>query len=260
MGRQGQICIGTVLLERNRWAKPEKTPSFRASDWAGRFAGAGFDGMELWQFHATRAAAGEVERLADGPCPVAVFNIYPTMTDAERGTIEECTAFAGRLGAGAVKFNVGGEPARRGEHLDNLRRWCRDLPAGIAPLCECHPGTILEEPEAAARFFDEPGLERCRIIVHPFSRHESLAEWLRIFGARVAHAHLQMRDPEGKRILRFDRRPELAREAVGLMRSAGYRGSWTLEFAEGTGEPGESIEGLWATALDDLAFLRELLK
>ncbi len=259
MANHGQILIGSVLLEKNRWTRPEKTPSFRVSDWLGRFAGAGLDGVELWQFHASRAEPGEVERLAAGPLPMAVFNIYPTMTDAERGALDECTALVSRLGVRGIKFNVGSEPGRRGEYLENLRRWRAALPKGVTPLCECHPGSIIEEPEAAAGFFEELGGE-WPVIVHPFSRFESLGRWLELFGPRVAHAHLQMRDAEGKRVLRFDRRPEVAREAVGMMRAAGYCGSWALEFAAGTGEPGESMEGLWAAALEDLAFLRGLLK
>ena len=258
MSGRDEVYIGTILLDPNRWAKPKKTASFRVSEWTGRFAGAGFDGMELWQFHAAGCEAGEVEKLAAAESPVSVFNIYPTMTAAERGELSDLAALAGRLGARAVKFNVGADPEKREEYLETLRAWREELPPGVRLLCECHPGTIIEEPVAARRFFDELGPEGWEVIVHPFSRFDSLGEWLKLFGSAVTHAHLQMRDDDRK-ILRFDRRPELARGAVGAMRSAGYRGSWTLEFAEGTGAPDESIEGLWRAALDDLAFLRELL-
>jgi len=259
MGAAGEICIGTVLLEVNRWARREaKRPSFAVSDWTGRFRQAGFDGMELWQFHATRCAPGEVERLAAAGFPTRIFNIYPTMTAAERAELADCSRLAVRLGAAGIKFNVGPEPGRRSEYRDELRRWRAELPAGVMPLCECHPGTILEEPEAARRFFDELGGEGWGIIVHPFSRFESLAEWLRFFGPAVRHAHLQMRGAED-RIIGFAERPDLAREAVGMMRAAGYRGSWALEFTAGTARPGENIEALWRAALEDLAFLRGLL-
>jgi sugar phosphate isomerase/epimerase len=259
MGAAGGICIGTVLLEVNRWARREaKRPSYAVSDWTGRFREAGFEGMELWQFHATRCAPGELDRLAAAGFPTRVFNIYVTMTAAERAELAECTAVAARLGAPGIKFNVGPDPARRSEYLDELRRWRAELPAGVTPLCECHPGTIIEEPEAARRFFDELGGEGWGIIVHPFSRYESLAEWLRLLGPAVCHAHLQMRDADD-RMVGFAARPDLAREAVDLMRAAGYRGSWALEFTAGTARPGENIEALWPAALEDLAFLRELL-
>ena len=43
------------------------------------------------------------------------------------------------------------------------------------------------------------------------------------------------------------------------MRDCGFAGSWTLEFTGGTGAADENIEDLYAGALADLAFLKELL-
>ena len=51
MAEDGKIYIGTILLEVNRWTAG-KEPSYLVSEWVERFAEAGFDGMELWQFHA----------------------------------------------------------------------------------------------------------------------------------------------------------------------------------------------------------------
>ena len=39
------IYIGMILLEKNRWGTRE--PSYRISDWVGRFTNAGFDGTWL---------------------------------------------------------------------------------------------------------------------------------------------------------------------------------------------------------------------
>ena len=44
-----------------------------------------------------------------------------------------------------------------------------------------------------------------------------------------------------------------------IMEDHGFQGSFTLEFTEGTGQPGESIEGLYENALRDLAFLKGML-
>ena len=44
------------------------------------------------------------------------------------------------------------------------------------------------------------------------------------------------------------------------MRDEGFEGSFTLEFTKGTGEPDESIEGLWQAALADLHSLQGLLR
>ncbi len=254
----GDIYIGTILLEVNRWSKEGKRPSFKVSEWTSRFSEAGFAGMELWQYHATRCAAGELAALAECGFPAAVFNIYPTMNDEDREERAACDGLLGRLGAGAVKFNVGARPELRGEYLANMRAWREQTPPEVRLLCECHPGTLIEEPAEARRFFDELGPEGWEVIVHPFSRFESLEEWLELFGPAVSHAHLQMRGEE-KGILRFDRRPELAGKAIGLMRERGFAGTYALEFTEGTGRTGENIETLFENALRDLAFLKRLL-
>jgi sugar phosphate isomerase/epimerase len=260
MSEKKPIYMGTILLDVNRWKRPEKTPAYRVSEWVDRFREAGFDGMELWQYHATRCGEEERGRLRACGWPPAVFNIYPKFTDDEMDEVAELSALAGELKAGGVKFNVGAEPERRAEYLANLRRWREMLPEGVRPMCECHPGTVIEEPAEARRFFDELGSEGWEIIVHPFSRVESLEEWLKFFGPAVTHAHLQMRDGrEERRIVRFDSRPEVTRRAADLLGEYGFEGSCTLEFAEGTGAADESIERLFATALDDLAFTRSLL-
>jgi len=258
MAPRGKIYIGTILLEINRWAKPEKRPSYRVSEWLDRFAAAGFDGTELWQYHATLAAPEELARLASPRCPPAVFSSYCAMTDAGRGERRACTAVVGRLGCRGVKFNLGADPGAWAAGLAAVREWRAELPAGARLLCECHPGTVVEEPAQARRFFDELGADGWEIIVHPFSRREGLQEWFDLFGPAVTHAHLQMR--EGERLVRFDRRPELAAEAVEVLRRNAFAGSYTLEFTEGTATPGESIEELFANALLDLRFLKDLLK
>ncbi|MHC4917909.1 MAG: sugar phosphate isomerase/epimerase family protein [Planctomycetota bacterium] len=257
MSTNKPMYMGTILLDVNRWKRPEKVPSYRVSEWVGRFREAGFDGMELWQYHATRCGEEELEALLACGWPPALFNIYPTFTGAEMEEIAELSALAGKLGAGGVKFNIGAEPERREEYLANLKRWREVLPAGVRPMCECHPGTVIEEPAEARRFFDELDSDGWEIIVHPFSRIESLEEWLKLFGPAVTHAHLQMR--EERAIVRFDSRPDVARKAADLLGEYGFAGSLTLEFAAGTGSPGENIEDLFRTALDDLAFVRELI-
>lgn len=257
MSEPWTIYIGTILLEPNRWAKGRR-PTFRVSEWADRLAEAGFDGMELWEPHATLAPAGETDALARSPLPVAIFNSYAAMDEA--GAADRATAgeLAVRLGARAVKFNVGDDPAQRAAYLQAVRQWRAELADDVTLLCEVHPGTIIETPAAARSFFDELGVGGWEIIVHPFNRLETLGAWLDAFGPAVTHAHLQMRD-EDNRVVRFDRRPGRARKAVEMLREAGFAGTASLEFTEGTGESGESVERLLENAVRDLAFLREVL-
>ena len=252
------IYIGTILLEKNRWAGPQKIPSYRVSDWIDKFEEAGFDGMELWQHHAQKCAPAELAKLAASETPIPIFNAYAAMTKEGRAERRECDALAAQLGASAVKFNLGGDPAQWDEHVETVREWRAELPDNIRLLCECHPETVIEEPEAAARFFEELGTDGWDIIVHSFSRLDSLQGFFDAFGPRVTHAHLQMRtgtDP----FQSFREREDLAKEAIDLMKRNDFAGSYTLEFALGTGTAEENTDSLYAAALDDLAYLRELL-
>ena len=256
MSEYGKIYIGSILLEMNRWTK-DKQPTYRVSDWTGRFAEAGFDGMELWQWHATRCDAGEVAALSAAPCPVTIFNSYASFDAAGAADRRQAAELTRTFGAPGVKFNVGAEPAERDEYIRSLRQWRTLFDDSVTLLCECHPGTIIEEAADAKAFFDDAGVEGVGIIVHAFNRVDSLAEWMDTFGPAVRHAHMQMRDD--KNVIRFDRKPDLAEEAVGIMRGAGFDGSFTLEFTAGTLAPDENIDMLYANALADLAFLEELL-
>lgn len=251
-----EIYIGSILLEANRH-RAGKAPTFRVSEWLDRFREAGFDGVELWENHATLAPDEEVRALAASSLPMAVYNAYATFWDGSRGPADS-TAMARRLGSRAVKFNFSRDAAQTEADLRGVAAWERGLPDGIRALCECHPGTIAETPAQAAALFDRLGRERFDVLVHPFSRPEGLSEWFQVLGPMVTHVHVQMRDEDNLPI-RLDRRPAFVRDTVRLMRDAGFRGSWTLEFTEGTNRPGENIDDLWANALLDLAFLREAL-
>lgn len=253
-----KIFIGTILLEPNRWGDP-KTPTYRVSEWIPRFREAGFDGMELWEYHATRCAAGELAALEASTFPVAVYNTYCGFGDASESDRGLATGMVERLGASGVKFNLGRDPAQRDAYMRNLRTWIESLPDDCRLLCECHGGTIVEESAKAARFFAELGGDRCQIIVHALMADpDLLEEWFRLCGPSITHVHIQLRD-EGGTYMRLDRSPARVREALHIMDEEGFQGSFTLEFTEGTRAPNENMENLWHAALSDLHFLRENL-
>lgn len=249
--------IGTILLEVNRH-KPIKEPTIRVSEWLDRFAAAGFEGMELWENHALMAPDNEVDALESAAVPVAVLNSYATFTDADREATARAADMVKRLGAAGVKFNFPRDASLGEEAIRNVSAWRDELPEGVRALCECHPGTIAEEPDAAAAIFDRLGRDRFEVIVHAFSRPESLRAWFQRLGPMVTHVHVQLRDDENLPI-RLDRRPEFVEETIHVLREEGFVGSFTLEFTEGTNRPGENVTGLWRNAVLDLAYLRSLL-
>lgn len=258
-GNSGEVYIGTILLERNRWA-PGKRPSCRVSEWLGRFAEAGFDGTELWENHAALCPAEEIEALEESSFPVAVYNSYVSFSDSGGAERSRAAALARRLRAAGIKFNLGKDPSQRETYLRNLRAWRSVLPENVRMLCECHGGTIMEDPVRAKEVLDELGDGSCQAIVTPFSHDlEELRTWFECLGRSITHAHVQMRGEDGK-LARLDRKPSFVKEALHVMLEEGFKGTFTIEFTEGVGTADEDIEGLFRAAARDLSFLKTQLE
>jgi len=256
MTTRGEVYIGSILLEKSRWSR-DKTPTYRVSEWAGRFADAGFDGMELWEYHATLCDEDERRALEASPCPVAIFNSYASMDESGADARAKAVELTKRLGASGVKFNVGRDPDARQTYVDTVREWGAQFPDDVRLLCECHPGTVIEEPAEARRFFDDVGGDRWQVIVHALSRPERLGEWFDLFGDAVSHVHAQL--TREKEYVRLERWPERVEETLRILSGNGFGGTYTLEFTEGTHTDGETIEALWENGVRDLAYLRKQL-
>jgi sugar phosphate isomerase/epimerase len=253
-----EIYIGTILLERNRWARG-KEPTYLISEWLSRFSRAGFDGMELWENHAALASSAELAALQESAFPVAVFNSYTAFGATDNISRQEAARLATLLNARGVKFNLGREAAHKDLYVQNALAWREQLPPGTRLLCECHGGTIMEDPQVAKEVFAAWEDDAFQAIVHPFTTDtETLREWFAHLGPRITHAHVQLRDASGV-MQRLDRQPKVVKERLHLMREEGFSGSFALEFTEGTGSPTESTETLFSSAIADLNYLREHL-
>ncbi|MBD3175313.1 MAG: hypothetical protein GF320_09035 [Armatimonadia bacterium] len=250
------IYIGSILLERNRW-KPGKIPSYRVSEWIPRFQAAGFDGIELWEHHATLAPADELAALVASPLPIAIFNEYSSFDQPVDENRCLSALMTHHLGAGGVKYNLGNEPALRDTYMAALRDWAARLPEGCRILCECHPGNVMDDPRFVADFLGELGGPGFQAMCHPFSVPlKELEEWLDVTGDRTTHAHVQLRDAQNAmHHLEYD--TAYARDVLALLRSKGFSGTFTVEFTETTGAAEEDMSVLWEYAVRDLAFLRE---
>ena len=253
MTTKGSFYIGTVCLERNRWGS--RQPSFRVSDWLPRFRADGFDGIELWENHFLAADEAEQARLVEAAAPVAIYNSYAGFTD-DGAELREKAAAAARLRAGAVKYNLGADAARRDEYRRNLPAWAEQLPPACRLLCECHQGTVVERVEDAVAFFADLDPARFGVIVHVPGNSDGLEGWFSAFGARTAHLHVQMQSPETDPAVPANRERLAARFAA--VKAYGFEGSATIEFTRGIGRE-EKIEALYANARRDLAYCREQL-
>jgi sugar phosphate isomerase/epimerase len=251
-----EIYIGTILLERNRWTR-DKKPTCLVSEWIPRFKEAGFDGMELWENHAALASSTELKALEESSFPVSVFNSYATFDDAGQAAREQAARLTSLLKARAVKFNLGNNVNDKDLYIESALKWKQQLPPGTRLLCECHAGTIMEDPKVAQEIFAVWEDEAFQAIIHPFTTDlKALREWFTCLGPRITHAHVQLRDTSGT-MQRLERQPEAVKNALRLMKEEGFSGSFTLEFTEGTRAPSESMEQLFTSAVADLRFLRE---
>ncbi len=252
-GYRDHIYIGTVLLEKNRWVKGERRPSLAVSGWTRRIADEGFDGIELWQNHALLADEEEREKLCRSPVPVRIFNSYARCeteaADERRLSLEMARLFS----AEGMKFNFGRDPARHGEYVENVKAWRAQFPPAFRFLCEGHGGTTLEDPQQAAETFARMGREDYQVIVHGFGGDEDgLRRRFSLHGDRITHIHVSL--PAGG----FEA-ADAVPARVDLLRSLGFRGSFTIEFTEGVGDEGECIETLFRNAARDLKRLRKCL-
>jgi sugar phosphate isomerase/epimerase len=179
---------------------------------------------------------------------VAVLNTYCSFDAAGAKGRAASAELAQYLNAPAVKFNFGNEPDRAQEYIENLEAWRNELPVGCRLLCECHGGTILEEPETAAAVL-APVFRKVEFIVHAFSGDDSrrLERSLEALGTRVTHVHAWLGDRS------------IVPGRIEMLQEAGYSGTWTIEFCRGVDEPPEDMEELLATAAEDMRFLRRNL-
>lgn len=250
-----EINIGTILLERNRW-NPGKPPVCLVSEWVGRFAAAGFDGMELWANHALQQSEAERRMLQSAPLPVAIYNTYAAFDDESLQERRQASDLAASFHARGVKFNFGNDTSQIETYARNLRDWIKHLPPGCRPLCECHPRTVLEKPDEARRILDPFG-DAIGIIVHVFAENTPLSDWFQFFGRRVGHVHVARSEKNG--FVKLVLRRSLVRERLDIMRAAGFRGSLTIEFTEGVACPSEDMNVLLRNATEDMLMLREEL-
>jgi sugar phosphate isomerase/epimerase len=250
--------MASILLESNRWTS--RVPSYNVSDWIARFREAGFDGIELWENHALQASDEELRRIRESGFPVTVFNSYVSFGgNAEE---QEHRSLAARLiqffDAPAVKFNVGKNPLELSGELERLKEWAAMLPMNCRLLCECHPGTSLEAPEASAKALAALPAERYAAIVHAPAEPAKLQAWFDALGGRIEHVHLQARGDD-KRLLRLDSDGQQMQANIGVLRSNGFAGSFSIEFTEGVRAPVESTDEMFRNAVADLHFLRRLI-
>ena len=246
--------LSSVLLDNQRWAEV-KRPDVVVSEIVEDVVAKGFAGIELWEYHYTHAPELEREKLQANADKIAIYNSYCSMSDDDEQWREQVIKDAMALNVKAIKYNIGADKSQWETYQKNLVEFVSMIPSDIKLLCECHPGTVVDDPAQAKRFFTEAGLDDMPIIVHPFSLVESLDEWMTLFGSSVQHMHLQMRSEDDyMSFALFEKRPELVEQAKQIWESHNYAGTFSFEFTEGTGKANDNLDTMLTNTTRDLEY------
>jgi len=249
---KARVFLGTILLERNRWGKEGRGPSYLVSDWTQRISDDGFDGLELWQDHAFEATNEELERLRTGPSPVTLFNSYANCDDDGLAARKRTAELASYFGCEGMKFNFGKSLEQKERYIENVREWSALFMPGYRMLSENHRGTITADADVAASVYASLGDLPVGGIIHFGNDEATYRERFTKYGDRLTHIHCALSTEEGPM-------PESeVRLRVAWLREFGFSGTYTIEFTEGV-RGQQTIDELYRNAVRDFRMLRKCL-
>jgi sugar phosphate isomerase/epimerase len=254
------IYLATILIEPHRWS-PGKPNAVKLSEWLPKLDPDLFQGLELFERHVRGVPAEELEAVRLSPVPPVIYNSYASLKEEDQPWREEVSALAGQLGCSMIKFNFGADPARADQEVTALRQWRKVTDPAIKLLCECHPGTIAEDPARARVLLDGVESSNLGAVVHPFlpGYDEIVDQFMTHLGPYLCHAHVQARDEKDfNKIISLRSVPELVEKRLTTLQQAGFDGSFSMEFAQGTCAPDENAEDLLEEAIKDAKLLRVL--
>jgi len=253
MVNQHQVYFGTILLERNRWIKEDRRPSFLVSDWTQRIADDGFDGLELWEDHALLADADERERLRTGSAPVILLNSYAGCENEDAEARQRTAEMAAFFDADGMKFNFGKDPDRQDLYIQNVRDWSRQFKPGYRMLSENHRGTTTADARLAASTYEQLDSINVGGIIHFDNDEATYRERFGCYGRYLTHIHCKLSSDDGQIMSEAE-----VHKRIDLLQEFGFNGTFTIEFTEGM-RTDATIDQLYRNAVRDFNLLRKCL-
>ena len=251
-----QIYLGTVALEKNRWAAG-RIPSFQVSDLLPAITDNGFDGVELWQYHYTHATDEEKEKLAASGVPF-YLSTYISIVNRNEEVYKEIGDAAKAIGAKGLKYNFGKRLDTAPDidsQIENLKCLCGYLPDDTKLLCECHAGTIMEDPELAGEVFSKLDKERFGAIIHLETATDFADQCFKNYGDRIWHIHCAYKNGTDGFVAMDDGTGNVE-ELIKYYSSKGFNGSYAIEFVKF--EP--DAESHLKHAIEDVKYLKKIIK
>jgi hypothetical protein len=258
------IYLSTLLLEKNRGNG--KGPTLLVSDWTEQIAEAGFAGLEIWMNHLLLASRSEWELIKERaqesdlllatistPVPADASDKSRRLRDA---VVEACDYFRpDNLKFGLAEDGRAKGPDAADAALEFVKTWTRDVPREVNLLYDAGAGESGMAGLEKARKTLAGG--RYKAVLHPFLMPASeLDAALAAFGDFVGNLGVQAKlDGQWSLLLEI----EGGLKIPSVARARNYKGTWTLEFTKGAGQPGENIDRMFDNAEKDLNFLLEAL-
>lgn len=253
------LLLGTVAIEPNRWGavSKDRAPTVASEAWLARAIEAGFDGVELWEHHATQVDEAEARRLIGSKLPIRIFNSYVSFDEEADAQRLSAASWLDRLGCEGVKYNVGPDADAEADYVARLGRWSDAIRPDVRLICECHSGTLAETPAVAARMLEAAGpADRFHALVHLGDDVDHIDAMFEALGERISHVHVNFLRQKAPLL------EDIAADVVGRIdriRELGFVGSFTLEFTHGVLSANDTLEATLDAAVSDLRFLREVL-
>ena len=256
-----QILLNTILIEPNRWVQ-DKTPHRPLSEHLPALERAGFQALEIWQYHVSKLDARGLARLSThlNACalrPVAL-GAYPFLhLDGPEGDeamvqLGRTVAYASHLKSEIFKIFPGRvasqqlDAAARARSVKHLRQLARQLAERSMHLTlETHGNTLCDTQQSTLRLFDE--LSTCDnvgICFQPYTEQDTDAaiQMYDVLRPHIRHVHLQNRRRVDGSITRLEEGDWLDyRRLLPHIRDSGFDGPLCLEFTADMATP-DSID------------------
>lgn len=272
-----EIVLNTIALEPNRWTA-DKVAHFRLLDLLEPIVAAGFQGLEVWQYHLARTSEAEVARVRDRADSLGlrfpVVGIYPEIhhSGAARGmqwrAFEDMIARVKLIGADTVKIWLGNQAsssldaeARKRSLAFAAAMLEKAATHGLIITGENHANTLLDSLPMCRQVLQELRAPNLKICFQPYDFHSTaraLSDY-RALQSHVIHVHFQ-----GQRAGEFVllREAEIDYRALtGAFAPAARDGYWSIEFVRDcvAASPQEfDVQRVLDNASEDHRFLQEL--
>ena len=211
-----QLLFNTIMLEVNRWAA-DKTPSRPLTNLLPAVAAAGFDELELWQYHVSSlddAGFAQLQaELAANRVRCPAFGAYPVLhlqgaeAQAAEAELDALVDRAAALGARTFKIFPGrlasdrASAEDRGRTVERLLRLADRLGEHNMRLTlETHGNTLCDTLDSTAALLEELApADHIGLCFQPYTDQDTVAALAAYdrFAAAIEHVHLQNRGPDG---------------------------------------------------------------